>query len=78
MVHGYQLTKTCTLLSENIRQGVLLHHERNDGSGYPFGQKKDKIPFMARVLAIVDTHDVMALLTGFTGISVHRLDFCPF
>lgn len=58
-VHGYQLTKTCTLLSENIRQAVLLHHERNDGSGYPFGHKKDKIPFMARVLAIVDTYDAM-------------------
>ena len=58
-VYGYEIIKGCKLLSEKVRRAVLMHHERNNGRGYPFGYKKDKIPFMARVLAIVDTYDAM-------------------
>lgn len=58
-VYGYKITRECELLSEKVRQAVLMHHERNDGKGYPFGYDKDKIPFMARILAIVDTYDAM-------------------
>lgn len=58
-VHGYQLTKSCMFITESVRQAVLLHHERNDGTGYPFAYPKEKIPFMARVMAIVDTYDAM-------------------
>ena len=39
--------------------GVLYHHERFDGSGYPQGLKGDNIPLDARVLAIADTYDAM-------------------
>ena len=36
-----------------------LHHERWDGNGYPLRLKGDEIPFIAQVLAIVDTWDAM-------------------
>lgn len=39
----------------------LYHHERWDGEGYPHGLKGKKIPFQARIFAIVDVWD--ALLT---------------
>lgn len=39
----------------------LYHHERWDGEGYPHGLKGEKIPFQARIFAIVDVWD--ALLT---------------
>jgi len=39
----------------------LYHHEKWDGTGYPYGLKGDKIPFQARLFAIVDVWD--ALLT---------------
>jgi PAS domain S-box-containing protein len=39
----------------------LYHHERWDGEGYPHGLKGEKIPFPARIFAIVDVWD--ALLT---------------
>jgi putative nucleotidyltransferase with HDIG domain len=39
----------------------LYHHEKWDGTGYPYGLKGDKIPFQARIFAIVDVWD--ALLT---------------
>lgn len=37
----------------------LYHHERWDGSGYPFGLKGDKIPLVARLFAIVDVWDAL-------------------
>jgi HD-GYP domain-containing protein (c-di-GMP phosphodiesterase class II) len=39
--------------------GVLYHHERMDGSGYPHGLIGDAIPIEARVVAVADTYDVL-------------------
>ena len=39
--------------------GVLYHHERWDGDGYPVGLEGDAIPGEARVLAVVDAFDAM-------------------
>lgn len=58
-VSGYKLIKKCSLIPEKVARAVLLHHERNNGNGYPFGFKKEKISFMARVLAIIDTFDAI-------------------
>lgn len=43
----------------HITQGVLHHHERWDGKGYPAGIKGEEIPFSARVIAIFDSIDAM-------------------
>jgi len=37
----------------------LFHHEKWDGSGYPFGLKGEEIPFLARVVAVVDVWDAI-------------------
>jgi HD-GYP domain-containing protein (c-di-GMP phosphodiesterase class II) len=39
--------------------GVLYHHERMDGSGYPHGLVSDAIPIEARIVAVADTYDVL-------------------
>jgi HD-GYP domain-containing protein (c-di-GMP phosphodiesterase class II) len=39
--------------------GVLHHHERFDGDGYPHRLKGDNIPLMARILAVSDAYDAM-------------------
>jgi HD-GYP domain-containing protein (c-di-GMP phosphodiesterase class II) len=39
--------------------GVLYHHERWDGRGYPTGRAGMQIPFEARILAVVDCYDAM-------------------
>jgi HD-GYP domain-containing protein (c-di-GMP phosphodiesterase class II) len=38
---------------------LLYHHERYDGSGYPFGLAGDKIPLEARIFAVVDAYDAL-------------------
>ncbi len=39
--------------------GVLYHHERYDGTGYPQGLKAENIPLDARILAVADSYDAM-------------------
>src|SRR4051812_33992004 len=39
---------------------VRAHHEKFDGSGYPFGLKAEEIPIGARILAAVDCLDALA------------------
>lgn len=44
---------------EPIREAVLYHHERLDGSGYPEGRKGDQIPLLARIIGLADAFDAM-------------------
>ncbi|MCB9026498.1 MAG: HD domain-containing protein [Bdellovibrionaceae bacterium] len=39
--------------------GIRYHHEQFDGSGYPNQLSGEKIPLMARIIAVVDTVDAM-------------------
>lgn len=58
---GYELMNKTTLKSNrDIMRGVLQHHERCDGSGYPNRLKKDQISRFGRILAILDIYDAMA------------------
>ncbi|MEW6386947.1 MAG: HD-GYP domain-containing protein [Thermodesulfobacteriota bacterium] len=38
---------------------ILLHHERWDGGGYPNGLAQEKIPFLCRLVALVDCFDAL-------------------
>jgi len=42
-----------------VRPIVLLHHERLDGSGYPFGLRGDEVPLLAQIVGIVDVYDAL-------------------
>lgn len=39
--------------------GARYHHERYDGTGYPDGLKGEKIPYIARIIAVADAYDAM-------------------
>ena len=43
-----------------LTKGVIAHHERWDGSGYPRGLRGRRIPLNARIVAVADTFDVIA------------------
>jgi len=54
----------CRILSkvkglEDILPMILYHHERIDGTGYPYGLTGDKIPEGAKIIAIADSYDAM-------------------
>ena len=56
---GFNILRDIHLL-EDILPGVLHHHERYDGRGYPHGLAGERIPFIARILAVADTFDAMS------------------
>lgn len=55
---GYRIAKSIPELA-NIAEYILSHHERWDGKGYPKGLKNKNIPFLSRILAVVDAYDAM-------------------
>jgi putative nucleotidyltransferase with HDIG domain len=44
---------------EEISKIILAHHERPDGSGYPFGLSGEAIPKLSRMISVADVYDVM-------------------
>ena len=46
---------------------VLYHHERLDGSGYPYGLKAEGIPIEARIVAVADTYDALTSHRPYRG-----------
>lgn len=44
---------------KDVMPGMLHHHERVDGFGYPKGLKGDQIPLTARIISVADTYDAI-------------------
>jgi diguanylate cyclase (GGDEF)-like protein len=44
---------------QKILPGILYHHERFDGTGYPCGLSADHIPLLARIICVADSFDAM-------------------
>lgn len=70
-IKGYNMIKDLPI-DDRVKNAVLMHHERVDGSGYPLGLKGDKIDNFAKILAIADVYEAM------TSARVYRGPMCPF
>lgn len=55
---GSELVSHVDFLSDVVPI-VRHHHERFDGGGYPEGLMGERIPLLARILAVADTYDAM-------------------
>lgn len=55
---GYKIASATSEFAV-VAEEILSHHERWDGSGYPRGLKEKEIPYLARIISIVDAYDVM-------------------
>lgn len=44
---------------ERINEGVLYHHEKYSGGGYPKGLKGDEIPLFARIISVADVYQAL-------------------
>lgn len=58
-VVGYSLLRN-TDLNPHVKNAVIMHHERLDGSGYPYHMSGGKIDVFARYIAIIDAYIAMA------------------
>jgi putative two-component system response regulator len=67
---GAELIKDIHYLQSAIPV-ILYHHERWNGRGYPHGLKEEKIPVIARIVAIADSFDAM------TTIRPYRKELTP-
>lgn len=56
---SYQMVRNSPLLKDASKLAILHHHERMDGSGYPFGEKASRIHPYAKVLAVADSFHAM-------------------
>ncbi|MDX9691521.1 MAG: HD domain-containing protein, partial [Acholeplasmataceae bacterium] len=55
---GYQILRAADAYS-NLAEYALTHHERWDGKGYPRGLKGIDIPYISRIISIVDSFEAM-------------------
>lgn len=57
---GFETMKHITSFRKRgILDMVLYHHERYDGTGYPYGLKGEEIPLAARIISLADAFDAM-------------------
>jgi putative nucleotidyltransferase with HDIG domain len=56
---GAQLVLELGGFHDEVRRMVLGHHERLDGSGYPYGRRGDEIDVETRILACCDVYDAL-------------------
>lgn len=68
---GYNILQAAPI-DNHVKNAVLMHHERCDGTGYPLGLVSEKIDPFAKIVAIADVYDAM------TSSRVYRGSLCPF
>lgn len=68
---GYDALKDLSV-SSHVKNAALMHHERNDGTGYPLRLRGPQIDKFAKAVAIADVYDAM------TSARYYRGPLCPF
>ncbi|WP_202080308.1 HD-GYP domain-containing protein [Caldalkalibacillus salinus] len=58
-VYGYELLKETPGVSERTAVVALQHHEREDGGGYPYGLKGDRLDYFSKIVAVADVFHAM-------------------
>ncbi|MFF0749929.1 HD-GYP domain-containing protein [Streptomyces sp. NPDC004267] len=78
--YGHEMVRGIGFLGE-ARSAILHHHERMDGTGYPYGLKGHQIPEYARVVAVADAFDAMTSTRSYSrarpvGTALAELERC--
>ncbi len=68
LIWGHPLAGAVSLTSQSWLKGALAgivsHHERWDGSGYPLGLVGEEIPLMGRIVAVSEVFDCLTMPSG--------------
>ena len=70
-IKGFQALKDQPI-DIRVKYAALMHHERQDGSGYPNHFRGNQIEEFAKIIAVADVYDAM------TSNRSYRKAFCPF
>ncbi|QIP84741.1 HD-GYP domain-containing protein [Streptomyces sp. Tu 2975] len=78
--YGHEMVRGIGFLGE-ARAAILHHHERMDGSGYPYGLVGHQIPEFARVVAVADAFDAMTSTRSYrrarpVAVALRELERC--
>jgi diguanylate cyclase (GGDEF)-like protein/putative nucleotidyltransferase with HDIG domain len=78
--NGVEIIKSVESLQEIIPL-IISHHERYDGKGYPNNLKGEEIPYLARILTVVDSFDAMTSNRPYNTRKtyedgIHELEIC--
>ena len=71
-IYGYSSVEKRSWLSQTSKDIIISHHERLNGSGYPFHMKEEKIKLGARIAAICDVFDSMVYGNLTNKLKVHE------
>lgn len=71
-IEGFHLLSRYRSIPEPVKDAALSHHERCDGSGYPYGLKNDEISSFTKIVMIADTFDTII------SDKAYRMSMCPF
>jgi HD-GYP domain-containing protein (c-di-GMP phosphodiesterase class II) len=58
-IYGYRLVAGISGMKHEAAKIVLQHHERCDGSGYPWNAVADEILFLSKIVAVADIYDAL-------------------
>jgi putative nucleotidyltransferase with HDIG domain len=58
-IYGFEILKNTVGISNEVSLVALQHHEREDGSGYPYGLMGDKINLLSKIVAVADIYHAM-------------------
>ena len=71
VVKGYELVKNKDV-DTHIKNSILMHHEKRDGSGFPFHIRGERIDEVASIVTVANVYD------NLTSKRVYREAMCPF
>ncbi len=60
---GFAMTRN--RLDPKVAEAILYHHERFDGTGYPFGLAGEEIPILSRIILVADAFDAMTSIRAY-------------
>ena len=63
---GYEMVKNMDM-DMRVKNAILMHHERRDGSGYPFRLQGEQIDTVAGIVAVADTYEEWTAARGKAG-----------
>lgn len=70
--YGYDILNDIDSIHKDVLMGILTHHEREDGTGYPLKLTSEKINLIGKILAVADIYDAM------TSTRVYKKGQSPF